>query len=99
MTHCRHTPRWGGTFSGSGCRSIALRRFASTLATRCPRAPRSEEHTSEHQSLMRISYAVFCLKKQTTINIDIPTSAYMMYNKYHNIAYNANNTANNTQST
>src|SRR3546814_4101057 len=28
---------------------------------------RSEEHTSELQSLMRISYAVFCLKKQTTI--------------------------------
>src|SRR3546814_2409415 len=26
--------------------------------------PRSEEHTSELQSLMRISYAVFCLKKQ-----------------------------------
>src|SRR3546814_7131157 len=29
------------------------------------RPPRSEEHTSELQSLMRISYAVFCLKKQT----------------------------------
>src|SRR3546814_9132000 len=28
--------------------------------------PRSEEHTSELQSLMRISYAVFCLKKNTT---------------------------------
>src|SRR3546814_9827366 len=28
---------------------------------------RSEEHTSELQSLMRISYAVFCLKKQTQI--------------------------------
>src|SRR3546814_8999173 len=28
--------------------------------------PRSEEHTSEHQSLMRITYAVFCLKKQKT---------------------------------
>src|SRR3546814_4161692 len=28
-------------------------------------APRSEEHTSELQSLMRISYAVFCLKQQT----------------------------------
>src|SRR3546814_5250392 len=27
------------------------------------KAPRSEEHTSELQSLMRISYAVFCLKK------------------------------------
>src|SRR3546814_6608904 len=29
---------------------------------------RSEEHTSELQSLMRISYAVFCLKKKTTLN-------------------------------
>src|SRR3546814_9837835 len=29
-------------------------------------APRSEEHTSELQSLMRISYAVFCLKKKKT---------------------------------
>src|SRR3546814_3289090 len=29
-------------------------------------AGRSEEHTSELQSLMRISYAVFCLKKQKT---------------------------------
>src|SRR3546814_2480752 len=28
-------------------------------------APRSEEHTSELQSLMRTSYAVFCLKKKT----------------------------------
>src|SRR3546814_4876415 len=31
--------------------------------SRCP-ARRSEEHTSELQSLMRISYAVFCLKKK-----------------------------------
>src|SRR3546814_10281791 len=30
-----------------------------------PVGKRSEEHTSEHQSLMRISYAVFCLKKTT----------------------------------
>src|SRR3546814_4897130 len=30
------------------------------------RMPRSEEHTSELQSLMRISYAVFCLKKKKT---------------------------------
>src|SRR3546814_2983381 len=29
---------------------------------------RSEEHTSELQSLMRISYAVFCLKKKNIIN-------------------------------
>src|SRR3546814_4550510 len=32
-------------------------------------AARSEEHTSELQSLMRISYAVFCLKKKNTICI------------------------------
>src|SRR3546814_9125501 len=31
------------------------------------RQPRSEEHTSELQSLMRISYAVFCLRKTNTI--------------------------------
>src|SRR3546814_9570662 len=31
--------------------------------------PRSEEHTSELQSLMRISYAVFCLKKKIKTNI------------------------------
>src|SRR3546814_3684428 len=30
----------------------------------CRRAARSEEHTSELQSLIRISYAVFCLKKK-----------------------------------
>src|SRR3546814_9128201 len=31
---------------------------------------RSEEHTSELQSLMRISYDVFCLKKKTTAGIE-----------------------------
>src|SRR3546814_2289543 len=35
-----------------------------THVTRDVHAPRSEEHTSELQSLMRISYAVFCLKKK-----------------------------------
>src|SRR3546814_1489511 len=33
-----------------------------------PQDRRSEEHTSELQSLMRISYAVFCLKKKNKIN-------------------------------
>src|SRR3546814_2333641 len=36
---------------------------------------RSEEHTSELQSLMRISYAVFCLKKKTKIQTRIPTQS------------------------
>src|SRR3546814_20091538 len=35
---------------------------------------RSEEHTSELQSLMRISYAVFCLKKKTVIKTIINTT-------------------------
>src|SRR3546814_3679509 len=35
------------------------------------RAGRSEEHTSELQSLMRISYAVFCLKKKKRIQRNI----------------------------
>src|SRR3546814_3191756 len=34
------------------------------------RRTRSEEHTSELQSLMRISYAVFCLKKKTSEQIE-----------------------------
>src|SRR3546814_6321200 len=38
-----------------------------------PIVSRSEEHTSELQSLMRISYAVFCLKKKTNTHI-APTS-------------------------
>src|SRR3546814_1288355 len=39
-------------------------RACSAIAAGRPRTMRSEEHTSELQSLMRISYAVFCLKKK-----------------------------------
>src|SRR3546814_1941031 len=38
----------------------------SRIVWRCVSVPRSEEHTSELQSLMRISYAVFCLKNKKT---------------------------------
>src|SRR3546814_8770093 len=38
------------------------------IAPRCDRMIRSEEHTSELQSLMRISYAVFCLKNKKRLN-------------------------------
>src|SRR3546814_5150258 len=50
---------------------IANQLFSHCILVGIPIAPiaarhfRSEEHTSELQSLMRISYAVFCLKKQT----------------------------------
>src|SRR3546814_1798816 len=39
---------------------------AGTRSEARPARARSEEHTSELQSLMRISYAVFCLKKKKT---------------------------------
>src|SRR3546814_6661562 len=42
---------------------------AGLRSTRSDLTPRSEEHTSELQSLMRISYAVFCLKKKTDQHI------------------------------
>src|SRR3546814_1796162 len=46
---------------------------------------RSEEHTSELQSLMRISYAVFCLKKKTIlttiINLRSPEYFYSDHNR------------------
>src|SRR3546814_8232507 len=42
---------------------------------------RSEEHTSELQSLMRISYAVFCLKKKKIKNTHITSKLYYIDNK------------------
>src|SRR3546814_1281851 len=46
---------------------------------------RSEEHTSELQSLMRISYAVFCLKKKNTENISNTT--HHVQRTHNNIHY------------
>src|SRR3546814_1504049 len=57
------------TFSGSGGRpsSRELDRESKKRIQSGRKLPgRSEEHTSELQSLMRTSYAVFCLKKKTT---------------------------------
>src|SRR3546814_2162581 len=42
-------------------------------------AQRSEEHTSELQSLMRISYAVFCLKKKKTNHHTLMTITIIIY--------------------
>src|SRR3546814_9037154 len=68
-------PRLAARRAGGGARD-ARRRCGRFRARRArPGLPagdagrqglRSEEHTSELQSLMRISYAVFCLKKKTT---------------------------------
>src|SRR3546814_1691156 len=45
--------------------AIAKMRRDAELLSLAPHLRRSEEHTSELQSLMRTSYAVFCLKKKT----------------------------------
>src|SRR3546814_8827688 len=67
--YCREDGR-----AASGLRHPRLATIWSNDDERCTTASdhggtgrRSEEHTSEHQSLMRISYAAFCLKKQHKI--------------------------------
>src|SRR3546814_1185993 len=52
--------------------------YVNTLEPRLFYLNRSEEHTSELQSLMRISYAVFCLKKKKTIISDHDTRTYSL---------------------
>src|SRR3546814_2898992 len=55
------------TNASTGCGPSIWRarsRPSATTGTAISRYSRSEEHTSELQSLMRISYAVFCLKKK-----------------------------------
>src|SRR3546814_9742162 len=53
---------------------------------------RSEEHTSELQSLMRISYAVFCLKKKKIIQSKTPSQTHNSCNtittQYNIVEYN-----------
>src|SRR3546814_4153435 len=62
-------PPFPGSTRATGCWLCSARR-------RRPAPPRrrSEEHTSELQSLMRISYAVFCLKKKKKQQTNIKTN-------------------------
>src|SRR3546814_6152330 len=54
----------GDYSAASGFRSTALGDHSFAQGDQSIAIGRSEEHTSELQSLMRISYAVFCLKKK-----------------------------------
>src|SRR3546814_10003204 len=66
MIPAKEVARIGPKLAGVRCQDAAM--LGTTNASTCvsnPSSMRSEEHTSELQSLMRISYAVFCLKKNT----------------------------------
>src|SRR3546814_9030846 len=68
-SNLRPSARRGGNRPGEGlCHQCgqAFQIRTAGQATAAFQARRSEEHTSELQSLMRISYAVFCLKKNNT---------------------------------
>src|SRR3546814_8698286 len=71
-TYCRKSDGTVGLLIGGAAGALAGRaidtRGERTTGTVLGAAARSEEHTSELQSLMRISYAVFCLKKKTLRN-------------------------------
>src|SRR3546814_1646190 len=69
--------------------AAALWNRSTTLAS-SPRTRRSEEHTSELQSLMRISYAVFCLKKKKsdcTNTEHLILTITLIYETRHNHTY------------
>src|SRR3546814_2987531 len=53
--------------------ALVLQGMGMLVMRRVMRLARSEEHTSELQSLLRISYAVFCLKKKKRDNTDTNT--------------------------
>src|SRR3546814_10002853 len=55
-----------GNGSGSATVKTAYDTIGDAISVDGPLSGRSEEHTSELQSLMRISYAVFCLKTKKT---------------------------------
>src|SRR3546814_7074314 len=59
---------------------VEVRKFAVGEDNDALHRARSEEHTSELQSLMRISYAVFCLKKKKTNRL-YENCSYIIVNK------------------
>src|SRR3546814_2178243 len=90
----RTDPQPAGTLPGLRAQPPLGR--ADGQPRRRPRQPlragrRSEEHTSELQSLMRISYAVFCLKKKKQIHTNT-CNTHRIKAKYkkpkHNVDYN-----------
>src|SRR3546814_5430654 len=65
----RQRQRWCGRIAWRAVDNAGSQEIAAPIEP-CAALTRSEEHTSELQSLMRISYAVFCLKKKTIQHTD-----------------------------
>src|SRR3546814_7191230 len=73
----------GGRGRGRGNRQCLYQRRRDLAGTEGRRlCDKSEEHTSELQSLMRISYAVFCLKQKTTTHEQIKYTHNKTKNNY-----------------
>src|SRR3546814_4498454 len=70
LVHVFHRQRSGQVFEAGLGRAV--------------RGGRSEEHTSELQSLMRISYAVFCLKKKKNKKILATHTSHTLYKQHQN---------------
>src|SRR3546814_4187913 len=69
------SPKYGRARNPRNPRSAAARRGETR---------RSEEHTSELQSLMRISYAAFCLKKKKRLHrVERPQSYLLILKTFH----------------
>src|SRR3546814_7147835 len=79
----RHCPSFAPS-EISSCRHCAL---PTPSTRRAPRRRRSEEHTSELQSLMRNSYAVFCLKKKTNHYINRQKLSYKITTHVQSITH------------
>src|SRR3546814_7368286 len=65
LSNARRKPKLGSTEGEYSASTVRMAKFH-----------RSEEHTSELQSLMRISYAVFCLKKKSEQRRHIGRTTY-----------------------
>src|SRR3546814_1380262 len=76
-----------GALLGDGLLAVPAHGWVNLHFSLLPAWRRSEEHTSELQSLMRISYAVFCLKKKNNKNINDRICELTLQQKDHTTHY------------
>src|SRR3546814_6088255 len=82
FTQNRATDRCNSDSVPSDFATLMSMRLTGRPAAAVRAGPRSEEHTSELQSLMRISYAVFCLKKKKAIQTEAMQPRTFQFKQY-----------------